>query len=279
MKKEDFNKYYKLLPKQSWLAEKEEEIICLINTCTDYSHTRLIFDLLERFHYVNREIFRTYLELIANYIVYETKFDKERTQIVATTMDSDPDSSQWILHELKPFLTEKGWNNVKMTTHFHRGVRKLNREGLNQLVLVDEFIGSGRTVDVRINYLKKHAKVEYQIRACFLAGMEHGIQRVDKNFEDFRCFLRLKKGISETYEGARRDEAIKDMTLLEGFLLPEINNKKLADYHLGFNQAEALYSSYGNVPNSVFPFFWWPYNDRSVSRYPILTRYERGFAL
>ena len=129
MKKEDFNKYYRLLPRQNWLAQKERELICLFESCASSEQKDLIFNLLEDFRYINNDLLTRYLELMADYIIDETGFNIGETQVVGMTMDSNPDSSQWILQLLKPILSRKGWNNVKLTTSFHRGVKKLNREG------------------------------------------------------------------------------------------------------------------------------------------------------
>ena len=279
MKKEDFNKYYRLLPRQGWLYDKGDELNNLLMSCNNEAQKSLIFSLLEEFQYVNSEILPKYLDLMAEYIINETGYNIESTQIVGMTMDSNPDSSQWILQQLKPMLTKKGWNNVKITTNFHRGVSKLNKEGLNQLVLVDEFIGSGQSIEGRIKYLKEHAKSDYSIKACFIAGMELGIKKVSNDFSDFRCFLPLSRGISDRYEKDEQKEAIFNMKDLESYLLPKINDKEIVDYHLGFNQAEALYSSFGNTPNSVFPSFWWPYDVKEKYRNPILTRNEEGFGI
>lgn len=279
MKKEDFNRYYKLLPKQGWLSQKESELIGLLSTCKDEEQKRLVFSLLEEFQYVNRELLPVYLNLIAEYIINESEFDINTCQVVGMTMDSNPDSSQWILQELKPILSRKGWNNVKITTNFNRAVSKVNKEGLNQLILVDEFIGSGQSIEGRIKYLKEHAKIEYQIKACFIAGMECGIDKVKNEFIEFKCFLPQLKAISDKLGGEEKLSAISDMVKLEKTLLSKINKKNLEKYSLGYNQVEALYSSYGNTPNSVFPIFWWPYDTKKNYRNPILVRNEEGFGL
>jgi hypothetical protein len=279
MKREDFKKCYELILRQNWLSEKKDKLSNLLASCTNEDQKNLIIALLEDFHYINHDILTKLLESAASYIVNDTGFEMEKTQIVGMANDSNPDSSQWILQLLRPFLSEKGWNNVKITTNFFQGVSKLNKEGLTQLVLVDEFIGSGQTVEARINHLTSSAKNKYEIKACFMAGMVGGINRVSKSFIDFKCFLPLKKGISDKYLSPEREKAIRHMSELENYLLQQINEKKLKNYHLGYNQAEALYSSYGNTPNSVFPFFWWPYDVQKELRHPILTRNEEGLGL
>lgn len=279
MTKEDFNNYFELLPRQAWLAEKEEQMVSLISSCKNKSQKKLIFELLEDFRYVDYKLFMRYLEDIADYIINDSGFDINKTQIVGMVMDSNPDSSQWILQLLKPILTKKGWNNVKITTEFHRAVRKLNKEGLTNLILIDEFIGTGQSVNGRLDYLKDTANQEYVINAIFLAGMENGISNVKDRFNDFRCLIPLKRGITDKYKSPEQEDAIKHMLELEGQLLPVINKKRLTDYSFGFGKAEALYSSYGNAPNSLFPFFWWPYDIKEQLRNSLLIRNEQGLGL
>lgn len=259
--------------------QKEAQFTALLSDCKSQEHKDLLFELLDRFNYVNHELFSTCLKSMADYIVNDTEFDIARTQVVGMTMDSNPDSSDWILQELKRHLTEREWNNVKITPNFTRAVQKLNREGLNQLVLVDEFIGSGQSVIGRIEHLKRASVTEYEIKGCFMAGMEEGIQAVEGQFLDFRCLLPMKKGITDFYPSTEIQKNIDIMKELESELLPQINDKVISDYHLGYNGAEALYSSHGNPPNSIFPVFWWPYNKDKAWRNTILTRNEKGLGL
>lgn len=281
MKRKDYERLYKLFPKQSWLLDKEEELKELLSSCKKQEHKNLIFELLEDFSFVNDTLFKTYLNLIADYIINDSGFDITRTQIVGMSMDSSPDSSQWVIQLLKPILTKKGWNNVKMSNNFSKGVRLLNNEGYNQIILVDEFIGSGQSVIGRIEHLKRTLKpnISYEIKACFIAGMEQGIQNVIEHFDDFKCFLTLNRGISDKYEGEKLIQELKSMDVLESDLLPKINNKELSKYKRGYNQTETLYSSDGNTPNSVFPIFWWPYDSKESSRNTLLIRNEEGLGL
>ena len=161
-----FDRYYKLLPKQSWLVKKEFELMKMISSCKTSQQKDLLFNLLEDFQYLNNDILNRYIESIADYIIDESEFDINKIQIVGMEMDDNPDSSQWILQLLKPVLTKKGWNNVKMTTRFDKSIKILNKGTLTQLVLVDEFIGSGQSVSGRIKLLKERASVGFNIKAC-----------------------------------------------------------------------------------------------------------------
>lgn len=281
MKKDDYNRLFKLFPKQIWLIDKGDELKELISNCKKQEHKNLIFDLLEDFNFVNDTLFKEYLNLMADYIVNDSGFDMNSTQIVGMSMDSSPDSSQWVIQLLKPILTKKGWNNVKMSNNFAKGVRLLNNEGFNQIILVDEFIGSGSSVKGRIEHLErtKNPDIKYEIKACFIAGMEKGIAKVSEYFDEFKCFLPLKKGISDKYIGNKLVEELKNMDILENELLTKINDKELEKYKLGYNKTETLYSSDGNTPNSVFPIFWWPYDLKKQQRNTLLIRNEEGLGL
>ena len=145
---------------------------------------------------------------------------------------------------------------------------------MKQIILVDEFIGSGITLIKRLEYLQKNSDLnDCQIKCCFMAGMESTINyiRNDLAVEIF-CPLVLKKGISEKYETNESLERIKNMKMIET-KLDQLSEK----YSLGYNQAEALYSAEGvdfNTPNSVFPIFWWPKANNS-DRKTILNRYQK----
>jgi len=279
MKRKFFEKYYRLLPKQNWLVDKEESLANLINYCSNENQEELIFKLLNEFYFINETLLPRYLNYMADYIVNKSNFNIEETQIIAMTMDDNPDSSQWILHQLKPYLTKKGWNNVKITTRFDKGIRIMNKQGLSKLILIDEFIGSGQSVEGRIKLLNERATCDFEIKACFIAGMETGIRRVKDSFSEFICFIPLTKGISDYFTGKEKETALSNMIDLEKTLLQKIDNKELNTYHFGYGEAESLYSSFGNVPNSVFPFFWWPYDVERHYRNPILIRTEEGLSL
>ena len=60
-----FDRYYKLLPKQSWLVKKEFELMKMISSCKTSQQKDLLFNLLEDFQYLNNDILNRYIESIA----------------------------------------------------------------------------------------------------------------------------------------------------------------------------------------------------------------------
>lgn len=275
-KKKDYQQFMHLYSQQSWLVKKEPNIEELISTCETGVQKGLIFSLLERFHYLKEDALNMFLNEIANYII-DCGFDINKTQVVACTFDEEADSGQKVLDMLKAPLYEKGWRNIKTVNNVGK-VIKFVQKGKNQIVLVDEFLGTGKTLKSRISWLNKNNKEAIDIRCCSIAGMKTAITSLQATGIEIFCPLQLDKGISEFYKGDELNQAGKNMLFLESKLAPKINGKELTEYSLGYGKAEALYSMYnGNTPNSVFPVFWWIKDFRGKERKTILTRCEKGF--
>lgn len=275
-KKKDYSKFMQLYSRQNWLVKKEPNLEELISICDTKEQKSLIFSLLDRFHYLKEDTVHLLLGQLADYIA-NCGFEKERTQLVACTYDEEADSGQKILDMVKVPLFERGWRNIKTINVIGKAVKPL-LNGKNQIIIVDEFIGTGRSLRTRIDWLRKSVNDPIEIKCCFMAGMKTAIDSLLADSIDVFCPLQLDKGISEFFEGEKLNLAIKDMLGLEAKLAQEIKEKKLSDYSFGHGQAEALYSlDNGNTPNSVFPIFWWIKDYKSNERQTILTRFEIGF--
>jgi hypothetical protein len=142
LKKEDFTRVIELYQKQPWLLEKEEHLIELINLCDSNDHKELIVNLLNAFKYLSSKDLNNYYNYITDKIINKTGFDENRTQIASITIDDEADSSQRVLNDIKVPLFKNGWNKVKTVNRFN-DIPKNYKRGKNQIVLIDEFIGSG----------------------------------------------------------------------------------------------------------------------------------------
>ncbi|MBB1140899.1 hypothetical protein [Myroides sp. WP-1] len=277
--KEDFDEIFGLYSKQPWLCDKEDSLIELILLCQTKEHKSLIVDLLKEFNYLDQKVFGNYLNLLADYIIEDSGFNEDTCQIASITYDDEADSSQKILDNIKMPLFQQGWSNIKTVNRFG-AIPKNFKDGKHQVMLVDEFVGSGQTILGRIKQLKNDIKdPSLVIKLCFIAGMDLGIKRIENEGYEVFCPLRLPKGISERFKGSKLVNALEIMTQLEQKLCTKINHYELKDYSFGYNEAEALYSlesCLGNTPNSVFPIFWWPRDITDKSRTTMLTRFEKG---
>lgn len=278
LQKEDFTRVIELYKKQPWLLEKEEHLLELINLCDTNDHKDLIVNLLNAFKYLSSKDLNNYYNYITDKIINKTGFDENRTQIASITIDDDADSSQRVLNDIKVPLFKKGWINVKTVNRFN-DIPKNYKKGKNQIILIDEFIGSGKTIKGRIKNINEWLKGDFDLKFCFVAGMDYGINIIENYGYEVYCPLRLPKGISERYVGAYKNNAIQRMKALEEKLAQQIDKHFIETFTLGYNDTQALYSlesCFGNTPNSVFPILWWPRYFNDSPRNTLLTRVEQG---
>lgn len=281
LKREDFKKVFKLYRKQAWLRDKEECLIELILSCENRLEKKLLINLLNKFTSLDQERLNFYLNEISNFIINQSGFTEETTQISAITYDDEADSSQKILDYIKMPLYRMGWSNVKTVNRFG-AIPQNFKKGKKQIIFIDEFVGSGQTILGRIKQLENDLQRDFglnDLMFCFVAGMEHGLNKIESIGYKVFCPLRFKKAISDQLIGNELTDAEDAMLQLELRLAQEINGYQLFNYSFGYNGAEALYSleeSLGNTPNSVFPIFWWPRDNKENQRKTLLTRFERG---
>ena len=278
LKKEDFDRVYGLYPKQSWLCEKESSLIELIELCDTAEHKDLIIDLLSEFKYLDQKVLNTFLNYLSDCIINDSGFTEDTTIIASITADDSADSSQKVLDYIKVPLFKMGWSNVTTVNRFN-DIPKHILKGKTQIILIDEFIGSGKTIHHRLRSTNGWPKTEFKLKFCFLTGMNNAIQDIENLGYEVFCPLRLPKGISERYDEVRAIDATVKMNELENKLAQQINTHNLSTFSMGYNDTQALYSlesCLGNTPNSVFPLFWWPKYSNDKQRNTLLTRVEKG---
>ncbi len=277
--RKDFYKLLRLYYKQDWLKERKTEVEEIMKFCDKESQKDIIIDLLGEFSFINQVSYQNNLNKVCDYIINQSDFNEETTQIVALTKTESSDSGQVVLYHLRNSLFGFGWRKFRDVNKLG-SAKKIYNKGFNQIILFDEFIGSGQTIIGRVNELKGLIGHEFSYKCCFIAGMEFAIDKVQEKGIDVYCPLKLKQGISERYFGQDLRQAEDDMLDLELKLAPWINNKELYTYSFGWKGSEALYSlegCIGNTPNNVFPVFWWMKDINERNRRHLLTRVEVGF--
>lgn len=270
MSKEVFKIIYTLSQDQPWLNEKIEVLTHLLSTeCKNQIQHDLILELISRFKYLTHKDFATELMNLAESIVTDD-IDAKNTQILAMTADSKPDSGQFVIYGLKPIFQQLGWADFLAITNFQKSFKYFKNNGKQHtnIVLVDEFIGSGTTVLSRVNRLKRlyleNGFKNIIIKVKVLVANSFAIKMLRKQGIDVEAMILINRGISDYYKDSELINALNAMDALENDLLPKYKEIDLPK--LGFGQAESLYArDGGNTPNSVFPVFWWPfYKDTTI---------------
>lgn len=279
MNREDFIKLSNLLKIHIWLEDVCGALVELWNLCEYKNEQDLLFELLRRFKFLNSKMVNKNSESISEIICDKWKLKSQSTIIVALCDDNKPDGSQYLIQILKSkFADRNGWagnNFLNNSSTIGQATYRLKDD--QNLILIDDFIGTGNTVRRRIKWLeskiKEKNKCNIKIFLVSLACMQGALNVIESLEIEFFAPIILKKGISDYYEGEKLKNKIQNMENLESKLYPIYKNLHLLDFNFGYGKSESLFAIEGlNVPNNVFPIFWWPLLREEKKRNTILKR-------
>lgn len=279
MRKSIFDIVFKLHKKQPWLAEKHDEVSSLLfEDCKDDTQQDLIIELLDRFIYLDESDFNDALTTLCEEIVTDPSLESGQTQIVSMSADNSPDSGQYILYALKPRLEKREWRDHLSVNRYGASFKEFNRHGRvhKNIVLVDEFIGSGQSAIGRFNELKRNYESQgiedIEIKVFVIAASTVGLERLKQEKISVTYLYEIKRGISDFYENKdKKENLLLAMDILENTLSQNYKGRDLPKN--GYGKTESLYArSEGNTPNSVFPIFWWPIYIDDRNRRTLLVR-------
>ncbi|WP_146151752.1 phosphoribosyltransferase-like protein [Ahniella affigens] len=246
----------------------------LMDECGELVEQELVLELLNRFCYLDTDRHSQCIDKIAQKIAVGWSLSESETQIVAATADSAADSGQLVVYEVKNAVGRFGWKTPFAVNRYDKVYKEIASRP--NIVLVDEFMGSGRTMAGRVRTILRELKGRgvsgVKIYVASYAGMVHSTIPVKaEGCQDIFLGVELKKGISEMSNPAYVDRDLATMGKVEDRLAVIVNGKSLP--RLGDAGSEALYArTNGNTPNSVFPVFWWPELKVGKTRNTILSR-------
>ncbi len=278
MKQNVFRILFKLTQKQPWLEDKDDDLQKLLfSDCKTDEERELILELLERFTHVSHKDFGVLINELVEDIVTEPTLTDDTTQIVAMTGDYNADSAQFVLYSLKPIFERLKWRQHITVTNFQKSLRQYKKMGYkhSNIILVDEFVGSGKTIVGRVNTLQKlfsdNGINNVSIQVKVIAASSVGIKYAQKNNISLTSYLTIDQGISDHYHGQEIINKFAIMDKLEAILSTSYEGRDLPYY--GYGGTESLYTrDDGNTPNSVFPIFWWPFFSDNTDRDTLLIR-------
>ena len=270
--REEFFRLKGIHDKNPWLAyENVLGLYELWGLADTDSQKELLEFLIANFSYVDSDGVRNACKAIANQIEEVWKLLPEDTIITAICDNSDPDGSQYLIQAMKNKFSAN-WRNSFFNA-ITNAVHEVN--GQSNIVIIDDFIGTGRTVARKVkflaNTLAKLGKYGVSFYVCSLAAMNFSRETVGNVVEESYSYMYLSKGITELAPSSKQTLYAYDMLVLEGHLHWSRNKRRR--YSFGYEKSEALFSLEStNVPNNVFPIFWWPLLKPGVERSTILRR-------
>lgn len=201
--------------------------------------------------------------------------EPETTRIIALSDDHEADGAQFFIQLVKnKFDSSAGWREK----HFVNTLRDIesNVQTGYSLVLLDDFIGTGRKFDRKAKWLNNKLEsfgiMDIDLYFFSIGGMRQAIPTLDRECLAFEVCEFFDRGISDRYEGQTLVEYTTAMDELEKGLSPKF--RKLALPNFGYRGSEALFYIFGmNAPNNNFPIFWWPETyekHKRLTMFPIL---------
>ena len=271
-----FEKILALVIERQWLQSRDKGLAALNDVCPNEACFDLLLDLLRRFHFFSMLEAKNQVTALA--AKAESALTLKPDQTVFTCL-SDPEranSSQVVLTWLKNSFAERGdWEKEQFFPDIGKAVHEVPSNGF--LVLVDDFVGTGKTLTNKCAYARKVFQkrnlANTQLALVSLAAMEFSRPTIDAEIGHDKAFIGyfLPKGISDHFVGNDLANAISAMQECEALLSDFDGSKVLESF--GYQKSESLYSiDSTSTPDNVFPIFWWRRFKDGNRRHTVLTR-------
>ncbi len=267
-----------LASQREMLSGKTEALSELYEMCDSESQLSLISSLIKRFTYITPDRYSSLLSEMASYI-FHIGYPEDEISITAMEFKSGSDSSQAILQDLKVPLAIAFGHKVRDCNIFREKDLVLSYDkGCRHFIAVDEFTGTGSTIVERYSRFQKMGLKNATLDFCIMSGMADAVEHVKHKGIVIKVFNLMSKGISDYYSSDDIESNINSMKELENKLAVKIKKTRLMDNSLGFRQSESIYYKFnGNIPNNVFPIFWWKKYIDNKCRKTLFTRVQEGY--
>ena len=260
------------------LSEKQETLRELFYLCDTDEQRSLMHQLITDFYLMEDSVYNLCIFKIADCIM-QTGLQDSDIVIMAMCSDHNLDSSQEVAKDIVFALAMKGWAQVKSCNRVDRFM-KYYAMGYRHFFVVDDFIGSGHTLFTRSDNFKHQLKDNpYDLRFFFVAGMEDAVNNCINRGEQVYCSFIMKKAITSKFlDKADIEKYSKAMNDLEDKLADTVNATVLNDFRFGYRSSEAIFSRHNkNIPNNVFPIFWWKAYKNNSKRDTMFMRIQDGY--
>ncbi|WP_372744150.1 hypothetical protein [Lutibacter sp.] len=285
----DYLELAKIYSKNEWIRHKTN-FKGFENLWYDFDKEEklIIRELISNFNYLSNEDAEIFCEEALVKIIKEWELKPENCFFVGTKIGTSPDGSEIFINFLKGILRgindEWGplelFSNIEESKIFLNGkVRSIKKPSqIDKIILIDDFVGTGGTANSRIEHYKQDLEelnIDAEVYFFSLAGMKSGFNFLkEKNRVYYTC-LQLEKGVDLSYDCSKRDKVRGKVKKMESILSDYLNKKKLSEYSLGWGGSEALYSwTRNNIPNNVFPIFWWSRYKNNSKRKTMFNRMQ-----
>ncbi len=253
------NKLFKL---NKWVEKDKNELVfngfCNLFTKLEPDELKLILELIEKYLWISyREYQDNIIQAMEAVSTEEiARFSKIYFFAIINPKDEHKvKSGEHLLYIIKAFkhLMIK-YQSIRfefLTTFAH--IQNLNLSPHDRIFLVDDYIGSGETLESCLVELKKNTSITSAVvKILCIAIQEHTeIELVLEGYAVLKSVL-VKKGITDYNHQPQIDQK---KNLMRGI---ERNVLGAKSYSLGYKESEALITMM-RTPDNTFPVFWKQY--------------------
>ncbi|MEW8219318.1 MAG: hypothetical protein AB2770_13235 [Candidatus Thiodiazotropha taylori] len=251
--REHLEKLVSLFLSKAWLSDVRTETTYLFDEAACPDEEKLLLHLIDKFEFVSFDDVQNELGVVLESLFQKWHITPAETIVTTLSRDDRADSGETLLGLLRKNFVKLGLNRDQLVSKLSAAPGYINA-GSNTLVIVDDFTGTGKSLERKLNWLKsKVSSNELRIFYICTASMTEAKSRLEHYPNGYYVHRWLKKGISDYFTNQELIRNKKLMLRLESQLPPYITRK----FSFGFGKSETLYNFCNQTsPNNVFPIFW-----------------------
>ncbi|WP_124475704.1 phosphoribosyltransferase-like protein [Burkholderia cepacia] len=265
---ERLNRMFSLITQLKWLSAERyrDGTVGLLKECSTVEEFEAVEHVLKDLKYCNSSDLDAAAASAAKQIQNGWGLTPENTILVGLAEPDKTCGSTAYLRAIENKLPRTWGNSLHVT--FNAAFRHRNNK--QNLVLVDDFIGTGDKLNKRIERLINNPKTaSYEIHIAAFAGMIDGIATLLPSTKNrATAEILLDKSISNNAPAGNIDRLTRNMQSLETKIFCHPGK-----YNFGYGQSEAaFFVEAANIPNNNFPILWWEKYADDTERPTLFTR-------
>lgn len=253
-------KLFEIFTKNKWIAiAGYEECLSRFGELIDNlksEQIELILELTERYRWFSLNEYHSQLRILLKELYTNFLLDTNKVFLFPIIKPKDELNTKsghavmYMLDSIKPSLNE--YSNiefVKLNGFEDLEPEKFNLKEDEVLLLVDDFIGSGGTLNSTLQELEKNESINDKFVILSVMIQSDTLGKLNESGIKTVIGESTLKGISNFYDGEDLVQKSSIMSEIER-LIPKVKN-----YRFGFENSEALVTM-AKTPNNTFPIFW-----------------------
>jgi uracil phosphoribosyltransferase len=270
-------KLFTIFVKKNWIAiDGYDDVLNRFGELIDtlkQEEVELIIELTDKYHWMTYNEYHTSIRTLLKELYSKSLTTKKKLYIfpvIKLKDEKDIKSGHVVMKmidSIKSSIDEFDNIDVILLTEFEDlEITKLNLIDEDFLILVDDYIGSGNTLNSTIQEINKNDSIKDNYAVFTVAIQQDAKILLEAQNIKLYHYICMPKGITGSYNSPELEEKLKIMNGLEGKI------PKIRRYKSGYEKSEALITLM-RTPNNTFPIFWKGINHKGIELKPPFPRH------